>query len=112
MIYGYVCADNTTCSGGNVYFIRDGLGHVKIGLTKDVLQRKKELQTANPCELEIFYVMHLDKYFDAQNIERALHKKFSHVRMCGEWFHEHEIINYLRNAKIKLCGYKFDNADW
>lgn len=40
MTYGYV-SDPQTVSGSNIYFIRDCLGSIKIGVAKDVLRRKR-----------------------------------------------------------------------
>ena len=111
MVYLYTCEEKPK-TGGNVYFIRDNLGHIKIGLEKDVNKRKKELQTANPCELEVFCVLHVPKYFDAQRIEHELHEKFSNIRMAGEWFLEDEVIKYLRKGNIEISGYKFENITW
>lgn len=114
-IYGYAweIEEETSCKkGGNVYFIRDGMGNIKIGIAKDVLRRKKELQTSNPNELEIFYVMHVPKMWDAQEIERDLHESFSEYRKKGEWFIENPIIEWLRNGEIVAGGFRFQNADW
>ena len=35
MIYGYVCDYADRAKGCSVYFIRDGMGNVKIGKAKD-----------------------------------------------------------------------------
>ena len=113
-IYGYVSDYKPERKGGNVYFIRDGLGFVKIGLTKDVSIRLKELQTSNPCELEVFCIFHVKKYDDAREIEKELHDKFAEHRTkkTGEWYYEKDVIDWLRNGNLEVAGYKFQNIDW
>lgn len=113
-IYGYVWVkeDDLPKNKGNVYFIRDGMGNIKIGIAKDVLKRRLELQTANPNELEIFYIMQVPKMWDAQVIERELHECFSDYRKKGEWFVEEPVIEWLRHGEVHAGGYKFENADW
>ena len=111
MIYGY-CSVHEDENKGKIYFIRDGLGNIKIGIAKDPSRRKKELQTANPNELEIFFIMSVPKMWDAQVIEKELHERFSDCRKIGEWFAEDPVIDWLRNGEIVVGGYKFENIDW
>lgn len=115
MTYGYV-SDLRTVSGSNIYFIRDCLGSIKIGVAKDVLRRKRELQTANPNELEVFCVWHVNDDFSAYEIEKYLHERFADCRKCGEWFEENAVIGYLRHGTLKVPTakhyYSFENCDW
>ena len=97
---------------GNVYFIRDGMGNIKIGVAKNPLQRKKDLQTANPNELEIFFIMKVPNMWIAKKIEYELHGLFADIRKKGEWFEESPILDWLRNGELLVGGYKFQNADW
>ena len=41
-------------NGSYIYFIRDGLGHIKIGVASNIKKRIRSLQTANPMQLEYF----------------------------------------------------------
>jgi hypothetical protein len=111
MVYAYVSGESEE-QKGNVYFIRDGLGNIKIGIARDVGQRKKELQTANPNDLEVFYVMRVPDMWSARVIEMELHERFANRRKKGEWFEEAEIIDWLRVGKVTAGNYRFRNADW
>lgn len=84
-----------------IYFIfnRDS-NSIKIGRAKDVEQRLKSLQTSSPVPLELLKVIQLDSMKAAQNLERSLHVKFSHLRLMGEWFKaKQELMNYLENCE-------------
>ena len=99
-------------TGRYVYFIRDGLEHIKIGVANNVKNRIKELQTANPMKLEYFYGMHVKTSEDAYDLEEELHKKFSNIRLMGEWFKEEEVLEFLKQPKIYTSKYMFDGASW
>lgn len=92
---------------GNVYFIRDGCGNIKIGVAQDVLRRMKELQTSNPNKLEIVSCLHLPRLDHAYMVETELHKKFSNVRKQGEWFDENEVKSWLDGEDLQVLCYKF-----
>lgn len=65
-----------------VYLIRQGVtGPVKIGVAKDVVKRLRQLQTNQPVPLRIIRVLEGDVA-----VERALHARFSALRLKGEWF--------------------------
>jgi hypothetical protein len=65
-----------------VYFIEAGPGgHIKIGVTADVVARQRDLQAANAKPLQLIVCVdgtHKD--------ERRLHRRFKSERMNGEWF--------------------------
>ena len=57
-------------------------GNVKIGVTDDIDERFKTLQSMSPTPLEIKY-----KYISYGNeIETYFHKRFAAERLHGEWF--------------------------
>jgi DNA-binding transcriptional ArsR family regulator len=68
---------------GSVYFIRELVsGHVKIGWTSGRPQsRLRTLQVAHPHDLVLLGYIPGDKA-----TERALHEKYAHLRLRGEWF--------------------------
>lgn len=76
----------TTPPASQVYFIASGWGGVvKIGVTRNVRVRLKELQVGNPAELYIARVI------PGGAVEEAwLHNRFSEQRIRGEWFRWHE----------------------
>jgi len=66
-----------------IYFILAGNGLTKIGIAKDIKSRMDTLNTASPIELTLLF------YFEPQNakrFEQALHNRFAHKRVRGEWF--------------------------
>jgi hypothetical protein len=69
----------------SVYFIfQKGDNHrCKIGKTKNLKQRKTQLQTGNPKELYVY--KKLDGYTELEN---ELHERFEHKRIRKtEWYH-------------------------
>lgn len=65
-----------------VYFIADrAAGRVKIGISHDPDKRMNALQGANGGKLEIIATFQGD-----ERHEQALHDKFKHLRLNGEWF--------------------------
>jgi len=84
-----------------VYFIfnRDS-NSIKIGRAEDVEQRLRSLQTSSPIPLKLLKAIQVNTLKEAQDLERSLHVKFSHLRMSGEWFKaKQELINYIENCK-------------
>lgn len=81
-----------------VYFIRDGLGHIKIGwTTKGPEARLKSMQSANAGDLELMAVRYGD---DA--IEEQEHKRWAHLRvsMNREWFYEApDLVAYIEGHR-------------
>lgn len=81
---------------GFVYFLQSGpAGPIKIGWSQDVARRIEELQTANALRLEL-----LGTLPGRMEDEAALHTRFAHLRMEGEWFQDAvEIHSYLRERR-------------
>lgn len=75
-----------------VYFIQaDGSGSIKIGYTKHLNSRVKGLQTSSPVPLKLITSMK-----GGRSIERALHARFSDLRIRGEWFRpDPELLKYI-----------------
>lgn len=65
---------------GNVYFITDGVA-VKIGFSTFVPSRLDGLQGAHHAELRV-----IAQFIGSPSDEQALHQKFRHLRLRGEWF--------------------------
>jgi hypothetical protein len=83
-------------SAGFVYFLQSGPdGPIKIGWSQDVTRRIEELQTANARRLVLLGTMP-----GRMEDEAALHTRFAHLRMEGEWFQDAvEIHSYLRERR-------------
>ncbi len=75
------------------YFIQDGYGAIKIGLSTNISTRLAELQTCNSTDLKVLgYVV--------GNIESELHNRFSKDKIHGEWFKpSNEILDYVKTLK-------------
>ena len=108
-VYGYV---DISKPEHLVYFIRDGRGAIKIGITDDIRNRLACLQTANPMKLEMYYAMKVPSRSDAMQLEKELHTKFDKHRICGEWFKETEILAFLRTKKVITRNWVFDGVSW
>lgn len=68
---------------GFVYFLQAG-PYTKIGKTKDVGRRIKELRIQLPFEAELIHVIYCES--DLSLHERNLHNKWAEYRKNGEWF--------------------------
>lgn len=65
-----------------VYFIQADGGPIKIGVAAHPARRLAELQTSSPYELHLLAMMPGQGALG----ESALHARFEHRRMRGEWF--------------------------
>lgn len=65
-----------------IYLMRHGVnGLVKIGKSINPSLREKTLQAEDPMIEKIFH-----SNWVSPHVERDLHRKFSHLRVRGEWF--------------------------
>lgn len=83
------------------YFIQaENGGPIKIGYTsKDNPEdRLRDLQTGNPNQLRLVAAI-------PSNIERDLHRKFSHIRIKGEWFEStDELLSFIDSLQQKSAS--------
>ena len=91
---------------GFVYFIQAGNnGAIKIGYTKDVDRRIKELQTSNPEKLNL-----LLKVGAEPNDEKVMHDKFKKYCINLEWYSSsEELLNYIKKFQIYSNQCFFDH---
>lgn len=68
----------------------------KIGITKDINQRLKTLQTGYPFELIIHHKIEMSSE-KARLVESEVHKMLRHKQSHGEWFNEE-----LENLKLDI----------
>ena len=70
-------------SGQGVYMVEDGLGRVKIGVTRVIDQRLSGLRTGSSTPLDLI------RFIEGASpkIERWFHRRFKDARIRGEWFH-------------------------
>jgi hypothetical protein len=68
--------------------------YVKIGKANDVKGRFTDLQISNPNKIKLAAVLECKNSDHAFSIESALHKKYSHLHVRGEWYHwSSDILN-------------------
>lgn len=81
---------------GCIYFLQQGDdGPIKIGYTKDLLARIKDLQVGSPYELKLIL-----SFRGFPEKERELHAKFREHRMSGEWFTpSDEIMEFVKEQR-------------
>lgn len=91
----YVVPTNSTSEINHLYFIESEIG-IKIGKSKDVLQRLKQIQNYSPSAKLIKMVEFAGGY------EALLHKKFKSINIHGnkqigvEWFYKTpELIEFI-----------------
>jgi excisionase family DNA binding protein len=78
-----------------IYFVKPrGRRVIKIGYAQCVGSRVKSLQTAGPDKLEVLAVVPGD-----QAQEQALHARFAHLRVRGEWFRLAEEVRLFLNTE-------------
>lgn len=92
---------------GYVYFINDGIGHMKIGVSDDPDRRIKELQTGNANKLELYYLLCVDSMDEAYEVEAILHNNFAADHMYGEWFREKNVISFINSPWMEIGDYRF-----
>lgn len=71
----------------------------KIGIANDVDTRLSQLSTGNPYPLDVVSIY---GFANAETVERALHQRYSDVRVRGEWFglDDHDISNIEHVCKM------------
>lgn len=82
-----------------VYLIQSlDSGKYKIGISNNPTKRIKNLQTGNGEKLKLIHMF--ESNFPSK-LEKALHNKFSHLKLIGEWYNltlEDE-CNFIYNCK-------------
>jgi hypothetical protein len=80
----------------SLYFIQKGVdGPIKIGVASAVGSRIKTLQVGNAEPLKLLLTVDQSDDFN----ERALHRKFRHLRLEGEWFRPApDLVEFIRSV--------------
>lgn len=88
---------------GIVYFILDTTANlVKIGFSRNLKRRMKELNTSN-CNLKLIYKIENCN----MDYENSLHNYFCLERVKGEWFkYDIPIKQWIKRDKIKKEYFK------
>lgn len=96
----------TTFAGtreGQVYFLRRTSDQaIKIGWSKDPLQRQSEVERRAATDVDLIAT------FPAQRaVEYALHQRFASERLDGEWFASHDRLE----EAVELVRLFWDSHD-
>jgi hypothetical protein len=67
-----------------VYLLTNDFVQFKIGISKNVKKRIKQLQTGNGQEINLIKSYKSEKFY--RNIETALHNTYIHKKIKNEWF--------------------------
>lgn len=89
---------NKTLNMPCVYFIL-GINSqlIKIGVTKNIFKRYKEIQLGNPDDLRVVAMIKCVDMTSAYLIENNLHKSFAYCRKNGEWFEGSEVYRFIKS---------------
>ncbi|WP_199197432.1 GIY-YIG nuclease family protein [Chroococcidiopsis sp. CCALA 051] len=76
---------------------------IKIGKARDLDKRLKSLQTSSPATLQLLKAIQVTGEKEAAEMESKLHRRFTHLRITGEWFKaEKELLDYLSNLPYEV----------
>lgn len=91
---------------GIVYFIQAATGQVKIGFTRNLIDRFSTLQVGNHERLTV-----LAAYFGERLEESNLHARFHRFLIRGEWFHPvKEILDHVSEIPKSIAD-SFNSAN-
>jgi Meiotically Up-regulated Gene 113 (MUG113) protein len=84
---------------GYVYLVRAHSGEYKIGRSKDVSARLRNLATSTPFEFELIHKISAD---DCGLAERTLHARFSEKKIRREWFQldQRDVVDFSQLAEF------------
>ena len=79
------------CDESKVYVVKCG-DFVKIGRARNVEQRMRDIQSANPHTIELLFVS-----FGGNEVEKELHRRFAAYKHRDEWFRlEGEVAEWIQ----------------
>lgn len=85
-----------------LYLMQNENGLLKIGISKDPVQRARTLTTGSGVKVFVLCAWKLDK--NARMVENSLHKAFGISRLEGEWFKPGSFTPEMVEEKIS-CNY-------
>jgi len=83
-----------------VYFVQEsGMHAIKIGTAKNVDRRVKAMVVGTPHLLSVLAIIEGNR-----EVESALHKRFAHARIRGEWFRATpDLLAFIDDLKRKVA---------
>ena len=79
-------------------------GWFKIGITRNLPARLKQIQQGVPFSLGIFDCYCMPDWETAKNFEKRLHARYSSSRLRGEWFRYIDAVDFRVSAEGLLMG--------
>jgi hypothetical protein len=76
--------DTEEVTGSFLYVIEDPMGHCKVGVSQNPIQRLRDLQTGHPMALRLSWAAVTPG--TGYNIESHVKRTTGQMRMSGEWF--------------------------
>lgn len=103
LIEAIVLRLNSTKKGMYIINIRNS-DLYKIGVTTNIIRRKKQFETANPFD---FYLHEFFPTDDCHKLEREIHKRYTQKRYKNEWFKltEEDVLR-ISNFAREFIGLK------
>jgi len=99
----------------NIYFFENIINKnqfwknkVKIGYSKNIEKRIKQLSIGNPYPIKLWYSFEIEEK-RASYIENQLHKKFKYSRKQGEWFYINKQLRIFISIHKLFSMYKDKN---
>lgn len=86
-----------------VYFIQQGFGAIKIGVSGDPDSRCIAMQTGTSKTLRVIARIPFTNRDEAFSMEKELHEKYIHLRLKGEWF-KRGLLREMRIGRKRLIG--------
>jgi predicted GIY-YIG superfamily endonuclease len=86
-----------------VYFIQQGYGSIKIGVSDDPEIRLKQMQTGTSRILRIIAKFPFANRTEAFNMEKQLHVEYAYLRTTGEWF-KRRLLHDLKAGSKRIIG--------
>lgn len=90
---------------GVYFFYAESLGLMKIGVSRNIAKRFRQLQQGFPAVLTVFQVIEGDDV-----VEKECHQTFAGVRVRGEWFTA--TPDLLEHVREYVPGAYFDVSKW
>jgi hypothetical protein len=82
-------------------YVFEAAAAIKIGMSREVPERLKAIQTSNPELVELKFTYEVGCRVNTRSIERRLHRACEKHRLHGEWF-EPEAFEIVKNFITKL----------
>lgn len=96
-----------------VYFIQQGYGNIKIGVSHDPQARCAQMQTGSAKVLRVLIQFPFESRAEAFAMEKSLHAAYAHLRVNGEWF-KRALLRELKVRGRRVVGgtYKNPTGGW